>query len=152
MVSRDPEPKFTKFGKQVSIGQRPQWCQISHPPTASVRDIRCQKFVLPAKVDQSSPDVLCNNARHCAILPVIVPNFVALGQTVYEKSVTIFLNSALFWRPKRTHWVEVHQSRCSCIASPFIQPDKFRPVLTSLVQDICCQISSILYDKKTKKQ
>jgi len=73
MVSRDPEPKFTKFGKQVSIGQRPQWCQISHPPTASVRDIRCQKFVLPPKwikVHQT-----------CYVtMPVIVPYYPSLCQ------------------------------------------------------------------------
>ena len=39
------------------------------------------------KVDQSSP----NSLTICyAPMPLIVPNFLALGQTTYEKSVTIF--------------------------------------------------------------
>jgi len=32
-------------------------------------------------------------------MPVIVPNFIVLARTVYEKSITIFLHSSLFGAP-----------------------------------------------------
>jgi len=31
--------------------------------------------------------------------PLTLPNFIALGQTMYEKSVKIFLHHSVFWRP-----------------------------------------------------
>ena len=53
----------------------------------------CEKYLLlyqllirwPITVD------LCNPC--CAPKPLIMPNFIGLGQTVYEKSVTIFFNT-----------------------------------------------------------
>jgi len=53
-------------------------------------------------------------------MPFIIPNFLlALGQTVYEKSVT-FLHPSLSWRPRGTHWVKVYQSGWWCIARPLL--------------------------------
>jgi len=58
-----------------------------HTPTTTVRDICCRKFVLPEQVDHSSPTSL----KICyAPLPLTVPNFIALGQMTWEKSVTKF--------------------------------------------------------------
>jgi len=51
-----------------------------------------------------------------APMPLIVPNFIALGQTVYGKSATICLHSSAFWRPKGTSWAKVHQFRHCCTA------------------------------------
>jgi len=44
MVSRDPGPKFTKFGGIVSIVQTPITAKFCRATTKSVRDIRCGKF------------------------------------------------------------------------------------------------------------
>jgi len=67
MVSRDPGPKFTKFGEQVSIGQTPNPANFRHTLTkvselefpfqhkyGYIRDDTLIKFVLPEKVDHSS--------------------------------------------------------------------------------------------------
>jgi len=48
-LSRDPRPKFTKFGEHVSIGQAPNLAQFRRASTKTVRDIRCRKFMLPEK-------------------------------------------------------------------------------------------------------
>ena len=78
-------PKFTKFEKYVSIGQ---------PPNAVA--LRCSwkcaryplsKIYAPGnvKVDQS----LRKSLKTCyALMPLIVPNIIALIQTMYAKSVT----------------------------------------------------------------
>jgi len=52
------------------------------------------------KVDQSSANLgsKCPLAR-----PPIMPNVIAIGQTVYEKSITIFLHPSLFWGPRGPH-------------------------------------------------
>jgi len=42
--------------------------------------------VLPGKVDQSSPN---QEKTYYTPMPLTMPNFVAVGQTIYEKSVTI---------------------------------------------------------------
>jgi len=48
-------------------------------------DIRDRKFVLPEKVGQSTPKSL----KTCYPLrPPIIPNFIEIGQTSLEKSVT----------------------------------------------------------------
>ena len=52
---RTPESKFTKFGEEMSIGQTPNHAKFSGDLTRSVQDIRDRIFVLPEKVDQSSP-------------------------------------------------------------------------------------------------
>ena len=75
--------------------------------------------MLPEKWTKSSPKSLktCYAVR---TMPFIIPNFLlALGQTVYEKSVT-FLHPSLSWRPRGTHWVKVHQSGWWCIAPPLL--------------------------------
>ena len=57
----------------------PQRCQILS------RKYPLSKICAPAKVDQTSPkyQMTCY-----AQMPFIVANFIALGQTMYEKSVT----------------------------------------------------------------
>jgi len=52
-----PESKFTKFGEEMSIGQTPDRAKFCGDPIRRVRDIRDQKFVLPEKVDRSSPKI-----------------------------------------------------------------------------------------------
>jgi len=49
-----PRPKFTKFEEQASISHTPNHVKFRHTAT-SVGDIRCREFVLPEKVDQTSP-------------------------------------------------------------------------------------------------
>jgi len=51
-------------------------------------------------------------------MPVIMPNIIVVGQTVYEKSIAIFLHPSLFWCPRGTPWAKVHQSGWWCIARP----------------------------------
>jgi len=71
----------------VSTGQTPNAAKFRCAPTRSVQDIRCRKLLLPGKVNQNSPKSL----EICyATLALVVLYFIALGQTVYEKSVTIF--------------------------------------------------------------
>jgi len=44
-------------------------------------------------------------------MPDTIPNFIALGQTIYEKRVTkFFLPTCEFWQPRETPWADVHQS------------------------------------------
>jgi len=46
--------------------------------------------------DRSSP----NSGNKCRLArPQTLPNFIALGQTMYEKSVTNFLHPSVIWRP-----------------------------------------------------
>jgi len=62
------------------------------------------------------------------------PNFIAVGQTVYEKSVTNFLHPLLFWRPRpkfTSPGGDVEQGS-------LYQATKFRPFPTTPVPDICC--------------
>jgi len=44
-------------------------------------------------------------------MSVIVPNFIALGQTVYEKSVTVFTPYITLAPYRWISWAKVHQSR-----------------------------------------
>jgi len=75
-------------------------------------------------------------------MPIIVPNFIAVGQTVCEKSVTIFTPS-FFWRHRGAHWAIFHQCGRWCTARPLYQTVNFRPVLTTPLRDTCCQSLSI---------
>jgi len=137
----------------VSIGETPNHAKFRHPLTRSVRDIRCQKFVLPAKVTKVHKNTLrCAHAysapphptRHAythqpnpppglahwvciqkasalgsrvgwthspavtnkqttcyAQMRLIVPNFIALALTMYQKSVTkLFVHPSVFWHPR----------------------------------------------------
>jgi len=49
-------------------------------------------------------------------IPIITPNFIALSQLMCEKSVTIFLHSSVFWRPRGTALATVHQYWLWCRA------------------------------------
>jgi len=83
------------LGKKCPLA-RPLTMQnfVHGDPTRSVRDIRDQKFVLPEKVDQNSPKSL----KTCHPLnPSIMPNFIEIGETTSEKSVTIFVHPSIFW-------------------------------------------------------
>jgi len=136
---RKSKPKFTKFGEQVSIGQTPNAVKFRCARTRIVRDICCPKFVLP-KSGLKFTKMTCY-----AQMPLIVPNFIALVQTMYEKSVTkiFYTFSILDLRgglsaPQFTNLGPVVQQgpRYGCA--------KFRLVLKTRLRDIRCQISSIL--------
>jgi len=84
----------------------PNAAKFSRAPTKNVQDIRRGEFLLPGKVGQTS----LNSGNKCPLVrPLTVPNFIELGQTVYEKSVTIFLHPSVFWSPSGTFCVKVHQ-------------------------------------------
>ena len=89
------QKKFTKFGEKVSIGQTLKATKFRRAQTKSVRDIRCRIFFSRKSGQKlSSP----KSAKTCyAPMPLILPNFIALGQTMYEKSVIIFLHPSVFW-------------------------------------------------------
>ena len=70
-----------------------------------------------------------NSGNKCQLArPMTMPNFIALGQMMYEKSVTIFYTFSILAPPCR-------------IARPFYQTDKFRPVLKTPLGNIWCQSS-----------
>jgi len=56
----------------------------------------------PHGIAESPDQSLRNSAnkRHLA-KPLTLPDFIAISQTVYEKSVTHFLYRSLFWRSGR---------------------------------------------------
>jgi len=89
---------------------------------------------------QSSP----NSGNNCRLArPLILPNFIALGQTVYEKSVIIFYTlhySGAQGGPSRSKFINLGHN---VQQGSLYQPAKFRPVLKTSVRDICCEISSI---------
>jgi len=108
-----------------------------------VRDVCCQKLLTPVergKLDQSSPKSLMTCYGQMSI---IVPNFIALDHNIRKTCYNFFYPIVNFGAlrepigPKFTnHGVGVQQS-------PIYQCAKFRPVLTTCVQDIWCQTSLI---------
>ena len=61
---------------------------------------------------QDRPQSLPNSAirETCPLArPITMPNFIALRQTVYKKSVTIFKPFSIL-APHGTPWAKVHQS------------------------------------------
>jgi len=82
----------------MSISEIPNDAKFCGDPTRSVRHIRDQKFVLPEKVDQNSPKSL----KTCYPLkpPCIMPNFIEIGETILEKSITKFLHPSIFQAPE----------------------------------------------------
>jgi len=79
--------KFTKIGELVSKSQTPNAAKFRRVPTKSVPDIWFQKMLTSVgreKLNQSLP----NSLKTCyGPMPVTAPNFIALGQTMYEKRV-----------------------------------------------------------------
>jgi len=124
--------------KWVSTGQISNTVKFHRTPTKSVWNICRQKFLLPRKVDQSSQNHLrppTHQCPHCAKFHCAWPNDV--GRT---KVLQKFFTPSVFWPPARTgpksinFSTDVHQG-------PVCQRDKFRPLLTIRLQDICCQSS-----------
>ena len=77
-----------------------------------------------------------------AQMPLIVPNFILLSQTMYEKSVTIFFYTLqYFGDPGGPPGLKFTDLGPDVQQGPSIA--KFRPVLKTRLRDICCQISSI---------
>jgi len=77
-------------------------------------------------------------------MPLIVSNFILLGQTMYEKNVTIFLHRLVFWRP-RGHPDLKFTSLDPDVGlqqGPLYKNAKFRSVLTTRLRNICCEVSS----------
>jgi len=62
-----------------------------------VCDISAVKIFALAKVGQSTPKSLTTCYTP---MPLIVPNFIALDQAMYEKCITIFLHPSVFWHPR----------------------------------------------------
>ena len=111
----------------------PYRCQISSPPEKKFVRYPQWKICAPEKVDQSPPKSL----KTCyAPMPVIVPNFIAFGQSVYEKSVTIF-TPFTFWRPRGPLGPKFTNPGGNVQQGPVYQSAKFRPVLT--IRDTSCQ-------------
>jgi len=50
------------------------------------------------------PGTKVNQIREILARPLTLLNFIALGQTMYEKRVTIFLNHSVFWHPNGIFW------------------------------------------------
>jgi len=72
-------PVHQILGRNV-IGQTHNHAKkICGDPTRSVRDIRGRKFVLPQKVDHSSPKFFKDATQWCSPKPLTNPNFVAIG-------------------------------------------------------------------------
>ena len=125
----------------MSIGHTPNAAKFCRDPTRNVQDISClSKICAPEKVDQSS----LKSLKTCyAPMPLIAQNFIALGHTMYGKRVTIFVHPSVFWRPRG----ELPESKFTNLGpdvqGSLYQCAKFRPVLTTHLRDIYCQISSI---------
>jgi len=111
----------------------PNAAKFGRAPTKNVQDIGLGKCLLPGKVGQTS----LNSGNKCPLArPLTVPNFIELGQTVYEKSVTIFYTLQYFGAP-------VGPSVSKFTNRPLYQVAKFSHILKTPVRDICCQSSSI---------
>jgi len=76
-------------------------CRLARPPNCQIlssSDKKCARYPLakicaPEKVGQSSPESLMT----CyAPMPLIVSTFIAVGQTMYEKSVTKYFTPSVF--------------------------------------------------------
>jgi len=123
-------PKFTKFREHVSIGQTPNHAKFCHPSTKSVRYwYLLSKICASEKVDQRSPKSL----KTCyAPMAVVIPNFIADGQTVYEKIVTNFFTPFTILASQRDSlgqsspvWAVMHSKAASTKTLnfvPFWQP------------------------------
>ena len=80
-------------------------------PSKKKCEISAIENLCSRKLDQSS----LMSLKICyTTMPLIVPNFVALGQTIYEKSVTNFLQPSVFWHSSGEPCVKVHWSRHWC--------------------------------------
>jgi len=80
-----PESKFTKFRKEMSIGQTPNHAKFCGDPT-KVSEIALIENLRSQKVGQNSPKLL----KTCySLKPHIMPNFIKISETTLKKSVTI---------------------------------------------------------------
>jgi len=76
---------YYRFAFCVLAAFSPNHAKFCGDQLKNARDIRNQKFVLPEKVGQSSP----KSFKTCCPLRLpIMPNFIEIGQTSLEKSVT----------------------------------------------------------------
>ena len=91
----------------MSIGHTPNRAEFPHPATKSVPIYPLSKICAPWKSGSKFTKIPWD--------PVILPNFIAVGQTMYEKSVTIFTPFTIL-APQGTLWAKIHQSGWWCIA------------------------------------
>jgi len=113
--------------------------------TKGVPDICFQKFLTPIgreKLDQSSP----KSPNTCyGTTSVIVSNFITLGQTMYEKSVTNFCYPPVnFGTRGGPLWTKFTNLGNDIQPGSVYECAKFCPILTTCIWDICCQTSLIL--------
>jgi len=98
MASPDSKIKVHQIREEISIGQTPNHAKFCVDPTRSVRDIRDQKFVLPEKVSQSSP----NSLKTCYFLRS--PSCQISSRSVkpaWRKALQIFYTLQYFGSPGR---------------------------------------------------
>jgi len=95
--------------------------------------------VLPGKVDQSSP----KEEKTCyAPILLTMRNFIAVGQRCTKKALR-FLNASVFWRPRGSTGSKFTSVGDDVHRGPRYQGAKFRPLPTTDIRDVCCQILSI---------
>ena len=99
-----------------------------------------RKFVLPVKVDKCSPK---SHITCYAPMPVLVPNFIALDQTMYQKIVTIFYTHQYFGAPEGSPVPKFTNLGPDVQQGLLYQTAKLCHVLPTPVRCICCQILSI---------
>ena len=117
--------------------------KFRHPLIKSIRDIRCQKFVLSKKWTNVYQNPL-GPATHQS--PFYMPKiFVALNHTVYEKGVA-FYTTILAPHAGGPLW---GQSSPGCVVMDAIKvlsirsAVEFRPLLSTPLRYICCQTSIV---------
>ena len=113
-IAGPPDQSSPNLGNRISV----EWpdpynaARFCRAVTKILRYIRCQKFLTPweGKLDQIS----LTSLKTCyGSIPVIVINFMALGQTIYTSNV---LQKTLASRG--TPWAKVYQSWNWCSATP----------------------------------
>ena len=76
-------------------------------------------------------------------MPAIMPNFIMLSQIMYEISVTIFYTLQYFGTPAGLPGIKFTNLGPDVLHGQICQCAKFRLILTTCIQDICCQSSPI---------
>jgi len=89
--------------------------------------------------DQSSPNL---GNKWPLARPLTLPNFIVLGQTMYEKRITIFTPFSIL-APQGTSWAKVHDLSTDVQQGPNYQCAKFHTFLTTCLRDTCCRTSLI---------
>ena len=118
--------------------------------SASVNNLCMSPHGIAGPPDQSSP----NSGNNCPLVrPLALPNFIALGQTMYEKRITIFHTLQYFGASGDPLGSKLTSLGTDIQQCPDYQCAKFRPLLTTCLRDICCRtlLISLKRDRQTDK-